>query len=288
MLQSASLRRIAIAFVCVSGASCAVETIVHDLNEREANRILEILADNEIDGTKTVIEGREVTYTVAVPAKARIDAIRILNYYEMPRRRDRGYTEVFKEAGLIPTSAEEKAKQLSAVEGEIERQIKIIDGIIDVQVQLVAPEESALRTTQDQHPPTTASVTVKYIPGAGGSKPLSEPQIQSIVAGGVESLTPENVVVVMTPASKVMPGKPGEVLGAPGGSRRTSNILLTIAMVAVVIFGLFLAFSQVQLNRTRGRLTRLQDQIQKARKKPLEAPAEGAPAGGEAQPPPGA
>ena len=64
-------------------------------------------------------------------------------------------TKRFLKAGLIPTSGEERAKFLAALEGEIEKQLKLIDGILDVQVQIVLPEESALAhsTRRKAHQP---------------------------------------------------------------------------------------------------------------------------------------
>ena len=273
MLKGMDLRYILIGLLTCTATGCAVEVLAHGLDEREANKIIELLADNDISASKMVVEGREISFNLTVPAKQRVDAVRLLNYYEMPRRRDKGYNEIFKESGLIPTSAEEKAKKLSALEGEIERELKIIDGIIDVQVQLVQPDDMALKTTQDQQSPTTASITIKYLPVTGGAKPLSEPQVQAIVAGGVENLTPENVVVVMTPASKTFQPRPGSEVVVPAPSRWQTLVLIG-ALMGIVLLGIGLAFSQMRLNSIRGRLVRLQDQIQKARtKKGDEAPA---------------
>ena len=66
--------------------SCGTETIVHNTDERQANRILEVLADNGIrDAAKTMVDtGREVYFTIAVPRSARLRAIRVLNDHELP------------------------------------------------------------------------------------------------------------------------------------------------------------------------------------------------------------
>lgn len=261
-------------------AACGVETIVHGLEEREANQIVELFADNDIPATKAMLDtGRTVSFSVTVPAKSRVEAIRLLNRHELPRRPDQGYTQVFKESGLIPTSAEEKAKKLAALEGEIERQLKLIEGILDVQVQLVMPEDSALRMTQDSQSATTASVTVKYMPGAGGTKPLSEPQVQAIVAAGVEKLTPDNVVVVMTPAGGAQARADGNRIEVRGtGLKKYSNAQLNIfaaGLIGVVLFlALWLIVAQIRLNTVRNRLNRLQNEIARARRRT----SEGAPA----------
>lgn len=253
---------------------CGVETVVHDLNEREANQIVEVLADRGITASKMrVQEGRNVVFQISVPSSVRLDAIKILNQNELPRRRDRGYQEVFQESGLIPTSAEERAKKLAALEGEIERQLKLIEGILDTQVQIVMPEDSALRTTQDAVPPTTASVTIKYMPDAQGKSPLSDQQVRTLVANGVEKLNPENVFVVLTPAIAVT--KKVEV-EATGGTwvhklaRKQLNMLAVAILGLILLLGVALVFAQVRLRTVRGRLIRLQTEIAKARRKPAE------------------
>ena len=250
--------------------------VVHQLNEREANLILELLADHEISGTKGELDnGRLIVYSVSVPRKSRLDAIRALNHNEMPRRRDMGYNEVFKDGGLIPTAGEERAKQMAALEGEIEKQLKLVDGILDAQVQLVLPEENALRTAQEVRVPTTASVTLKYLPGPGGAKPLSEPQIQAVVAAGAERLTPDNVVVVMTPAGgRYRHGGDSEaddsarLPGLRGLSSRQVSLLAIVLVSTILLLGLGLAAGQLRLRTVRGRLLRLQTEIARARRRP--------------------
>ncbi len=252
---------------------CASETIVHGVSEREANQIIEVLSDADIGASKiTNTSGRTVVYDISVSGSQRIDAIKILNEHEMPRRPSRGYADIFAESGLIPTSSEEKAKRLAALEGEIERQLRLIDGVLDVEVQIVSPEEGALRTTREQEPPTTASVTMKYLPRADGSRPVSEPEVQAVVAAGVEKLMPENVVVLMR---KVEPTGGGDkeakqtLFGARLSGKALSGAVIGVGAVFVLLL-LGIIFSQWQLRTVRGRLVRLQNEIAKARKKPTE------------------
>ena len=259
-------------FVLLS--ACGTETVVHGVNEREANHIIEVLADNDITTSKvTNATGRELVYDLAVSAGQRVEAIRVLNDHELPRRRDHGYADIFSESGLIPTSSEEKAKRLAALEGEIERQLKLIDGVLDVEVQIVSPEESALRTTKEQEAPTTASVTLKYLARADGSRPVSEPEVQAVVAAGVEKLMPENVVVLMR---RVEIANQAEKQRAPAvfGTRLNPKLMSSLVVGAGVLVALLvivLIFSQWRLQQVRGRLVRLQNEIAKARKKPAEA-----------------
>ena len=261
----------AAALVCTLWlAACGTDTVVHNLGEREANKIVELLSENDIGAQKVYTsDGRTTTYAITVGQKSRLEAIRLLNRFEMPRRPDSGYQEVFKEGGLIPTAGEEKAKHLAALEGEIEKQLKIVDGVLDVQVQLVQPEENALRTAQDVRSPVTASVTVKYLPGSGGAKPLSEPQIQAVVAAGVERLTPDNVVVVMTPTGPMSPkGSDREIERVQSRVKDKNFAIVGVVFVALIIgLASLLVMTQVRMRTVRGRLERLQSEIARARRK---------------------
>ncbi len=257
-------------------SACGVDTVVHNIDEREANQIIELLADNDIQATKNRIDnGRTVSYSVAVSPGDKLLAIKTLNRFDMPRRHDMGYNDVFKDSGLIPTSSEERAKQLSALEGEIEKQLKLVEGVLDVQVQLVIPEESPLRAMDEVKAVATAGVAVKYLPGAGGTKPLSEAQIQAIVAAGTEGLTADRVVVVMTPgggpsAKYALNPEAAETSGS--GLKRLSSLTLNIlgvfALIALLGLGALLSVTSMQLSAVRGRLSRLQNEVSKAKRKP--------------------
>ncbi|MEC9464191.1 MAG: hypothetical protein VX834_00285 [Myxococcota bacterium] len=255
--------------------ACAAETIIHGVDEREANRIVELLADSQINATKMVIDdGRTIKFNISVGANAKLDAIRLLNHNSLPRRPDKGYTEVFSEGGLIPTSAEEKAKKLAALEGELERQLKLIDGVLDAQVQIVMPTESALRTSEEQRPATTASVTLRYLPGAAGEKPLTESQLQTLLAAGVENLTPDKVYPILTPVSRsagaIAAATP---TGGPSGSwlaglsKKQVNMTTAAIICLILILCVLLVFYQLRLKSVRSKLMRLQAQIMKAQQR---------------------
>lgn len=256
--------------------ACGSEVVVHGVGEKEANLILEVLATNDVHAGKVMNSaGREVVYNISVSGGRAIEAIKILNQYDLPRRRDRGYHDVFAGSGLIPTSSEEKAKRLAALEGEIERQLKLVEGVLDVQVQIVVPEGSALRTTKEQTPLTTASVTVKYLPDARGGRPLSEPEIQALVAAGVEDLRPENVVVLMRATAPALSRAEREAAARPTGILRLGPQALDAVFVGLVglvgVLALLLLVSEWRVRTVRGRLIRLQNEIARARKKTPEA-----------------
>lgn len=280
-LLSRTLVFAALAALATTLFGCSIETVIHDINEKEANEIIVLLANHDIPSGKGIRDtGRQVFYSINVPTTKRDAALAILNDNDHPRRQIEGYGEVFADSGLIPTQAEEKAKEVRAIEGEIEKQLTLITGILDSQVNLVLPEESMLRTGQEARVPTTASVAVKYLPGKGGIKPLSEQSIRAIVAAGVEKLTQDHVVVVMTEARAMLPlGSCAEVSGSGGRgifgklSEKAQKLMLAAIVVLILILSLLLVFGQMRLRNIRGRLIRLQNEIAKARRKAPELAA---------------
>jgi type III secretory pathway lipoprotein EscJ len=139
----------------------------------------------------------------------------------------------------------------------------------------VIPEESPLRAMDEVKAVATAGVAVKYLPGAGGTKPLSEAQIQAIVAAGTEGLTADRVVVVMTPgggpsAKYALNPEAAETSGS--GLKRLSSLTLNIlgvfALIALLGLGALLSVTSMQLSAVRGRLSRLQNEVSKAKRKP--------------------
>lgn len=185
--------------------ACAKQELLHELEEREANEIVVLLDSNHIPCSKVLdAEGagggnKGPRFKIAVAASDANAAWKILTDHQLPRRKDTGYAEVFASSGLVPTASEEKAKMLTASQGEIARTLKSIDGILDARVHIVVPEDSILKVRDDEKTKATASVWFKYI-ARNGKPPVTEAQIADLVANSVEKLRPDQVKVIGTTA----------------------------------------------------------------------------------------
>ncbi len=186
-------------------AGCQTE-IQHGLNEKEANEILVVLERRGIATTKEKEEGgREITWKIAVPKAHAANAAMLLKENELPRPREAGF-EMFQRGSLIPTATEERAMFLKALSGELSRTLSSVDGVLDARVHINIPQKDELADTS-QRPKPSASVLLKYrvpAPEAGRKAPpppLSEEEVQSLVARAVQELEPKNVSVVMTSAA---------------------------------------------------------------------------------------
>jgi len=161
-----NVRSLAFAVAALSLAACAKQELLHDLDERDANEVVVLLDRHHISSQKLPdgeVGGNKGThYKIQVASGDSSDAWRILTENHMPQKKDNGYAEVFATAGLIPTSSEEKAKMLAAIEGELARTIKSMDGILDARVHVVIPEDSVLKVKEGDKVDATAAVWFQY------------------------------------------------------------------------------------------------------------------------------
>ncbi len=174
--------------------------VVAGLEELEANEILVVLRAKGIDGEKKKEEGRVVTFAVLVKDVDADDALRLLVANKLPRTRSQGLKEVYPPGGggLIPTRSEEKAKFLMAMQGEIERKLKSMPGIVQAHVSVVQPDKDIVRDLDTPPPPATASVAIVFNAiDERGSATVKEDEVRSLVAASIEDLRPQNVTVVM-------------------------------------------------------------------------------------------
>lgn len=227
---------------------CLKNELQSGLSEQEAQEIIVLLKMNGLDAARELVaHGKEApTYTVSVRGGNQnlVLAWRILQENGLPRQRVKGLEEVFSQSGLIPTASEEKAKMLVGLTGEITRTLKMIEGVVDARVHVVVPENSPLLDKSQWSPPT-ASVFLKH---RGPKPPLTEAEIKTLVAKGVEGLSPEQVAVVAKQQS-VLPQEYRGVDWYLGNQEITFAAVLLMLLAAITA-----AVQSVQLRRLRAQL----------------------------------
>jgi type III secretion protein J len=232
----------------VTTACTNMTTVVHGLDEFEANEILVVLEAKGIGGDKLIEEGRQVAYSVAVPGVDVQTAMRILVANRLPRSRSMGLKEVYPAGGggLIPTRSEEKAKFLMAMQGEVERKLKALPGVVHAHVSIVVPDKDIVRDLDTPPPPATAAVGLVYNPiDERGTASVTEPDVQRLVAASVEDLKAGNVQVVMKrnlPMNLVDIAAEGGSVDAPVAAASVLGIRVAdkrSAAKAMVLLGIF-------------------------------------------------
>ena len=113
--------------------------------------------------------------------------------------------EVMDQFQFGATEFERRMNRLRALQGELTRTIRQVEGVEDARVHIVLPEESLFIS---QRQPASAAVLVRMKPG----RTLSAEQVAAItylVAGSVEGLEPEAVTIV---------DSNGTVMSTPGSA----------------------------------------------------------------------
>ncbi|MBB2163080.1 flagellar M-ring protein FliF [Gluconacetobacter sp. 1b LMG 1731] len=179
-----------------SGQSMALLYGGVDLNE--AAHMVEDLTKAHIPN-RTNSDGTSIYVPQNQVASARL----LLAKDGLPSGGSVGYELFDKSATLTSTQFEQTINETRAMEGELERSIRLLQGVRNVRVHLVLPHRDLFST---QTSPSQASVVLDI--GRGGRiAPDGIQAIQNLVAAAVPGLRPQNISIVDTR---------GDVLAKPG------------------------------------------------------------------------
>lgn len=167
-----------------------------DLNE--AAHMVDDLTKAHIS-SQTSSDGTNIYVPQAQVASARL----LLAKDGLPSGGSVGYELFDKGATLTSTQFEQTINETRAMEGELERSIRLLQGVRNVRVHLVLPHRDLFST---QTSPSQASVVLD-IGRAARIAPDGIQAIQNLVAAAVPGLRPQNISIVDTR---------GDVLAKPG------------------------------------------------------------------------
>jgi len=214
-------------------AGCGGESVAHGLGERQANQVAVALDEAGIRATVRKEEGSEAAWRVDVPSGAVAAARRLLAERALPRQEGPGFAALLGQGGLVPTPAEERARILHALSGELARSVEAVDGVVEARVHLAPAPDDPLRAGAP--PVARAAVLVKVRAGQRPRVEPLQPGIQALVAGAVPGLDPGQVAVVLAEASPAIPALPDPprsplALGAGAASAALGLLLLAGAL----------------------------------------------------------
>ncbi|MCX5684031.1 MAG: flagellar basal-body MS-ring/collar protein FliF [Planctomycetota bacterium] len=164
----------------------AMALLYADLAPEEASRIVE-----KIRESGTPLELRAGGTAVYVPTD-KVYSVRLeMAGLGMPAGDQRGY-RLLDEEKLGTSPFTQRLNYRRALEGEIAKSIQVLDGVQAARVHIVRPESSLFG---GQEKASSATVVLRLKPGWRMS-PRNIAAVLHLVAGGVEGLKPEGVVVV--------------------------------------------------------------------------------------------
>jgi type III secretion protein J len=219
-------------------AGCSKLHLQGGLSEQDAQEIVVVLKENGLDAVLEreageSKEGPKFAVKVKGGDQNLVLAWRVLRENGLPREKEKGLADVFAGGGMIPTAAEEKARLLVGLAGEISRTLRSLEGVADARVHVVLPENSPL-LERSQWKPTTASVLLKH---TTPQPPLTEAQVKALVAKGVEGLENDQVAVVFKKV-EIKPQPPRDVAWYLGNQEVLIAALTLLALTSVTSLAL--------------------------------------------------
>jgi type III secretion protein J len=255
----------ALVLLAVVFGGCSVP-IASGLEETDANRVVVALEESGIAADKEADPGVEGHFRVLVVRDDAAGAASVLQQENLPPPRDPGVLDALGESSLVPSRTAEQAKLIAGTAGDLERSLRAVDGILSARVHLAVPPRDAF-SAEDKTAGATASVLLRF---RGATPPISQKDVQNLVAGGVNGLDPEKVSVVMTPApTSSRPLDRGLSRLGPVTVTRSSLTPLRwlvggVALVNLVLIGLLLALWS-RVRRTQAALEESRAQTSQAR-----------------------
>jgi flagellar M-ring protein FliF len=201
------------------GAGVAAVLVAVTMNLGEPKSLLYSNLDLKEAGTITAaLDQAGVKYEVKgdgstiLVGRDEVAATRLmLSSKGMPTAGSVGY-EIFDEANALgQTDFVQQLNRQRALEGELARTIRSLDGVTAARVHLVLPKRQLFEDEAEQ---PSAAVNI----GVGGREPSAEQvrAIQNLVAGAVPNLKPDRVTVVDQHAKTLSGGETGMAAEADG------------------------------------------------------------------------
>jgi type III secretory pathway lipoprotein EscJ len=223
--------------------SCSTSTSLATVaTEEEAIAILNVLHENGIDAHK-----EEVGEEGARRWKIALDpswfagssevamANQVLQDNGLPRPTYSGAP--VSDGGMFKDEATRKAEQLKEREADLQKKLRLLPGVVGVEVSIVEPEDSSINI--NAYPSTAAVLVVSK----DDPPNFDQGTIKGLVARSVPKLSADNVYVAIT----TKPAKP--LPWAEIGSRRRHKILDAVGIGIMIILASSLVVLLLQSRR---------------------------------------
>ncbi len=188
-------------------ASCdANRVIINNVDEREANEIVVLLASKGIVADKMVQVGNspgadntQLRFSISVGENESTSAMAFLNQNGLPRVQGTSLLNLFARQGLMSSQQEEMIRFQAGLSEQIANTIRRIDGVIDAQVQIAFPSSDAnvgVVPGANAVQKITAAVYVKHQGVLDDPNSHLVTKIKRLVASSVSGLELNDVTVI--------------------------------------------------------------------------------------------
>ena len=198
VLQRFGVGRLAVMIGVGAGAAALIAAILLNLGSQPNGLLYSNLDLREAGSITQQLEQSGIRYEVRgdgstiLVARDQVASTRLmLSGRGLPTSGSVGYEIFDSNNALGQTDFVQQLNRQRALEGELSRTIRSLDGVTSARVHLVLPRRQLFETESEQ---PTASITI----GVGGRQPTSEQvhAVQNLVAGAVPNLPPDRVTII--------------------------------------------------------------------------------------------
>ena len=246
---------------------CSYETVAYQQTDRDANHIIVQLAREGLDARRRPDDtSRTLRFKVDVPSDQMLDALEVLEKYNLPRVRVPDTKDILDRPHMIPTQPQLEAQRVAGIEGDIVNALRDLPRVVEVKAAVSIPRDNPLRDATEAIVHPKASVFVVYEPGQEHRPPVAPSEFKRFVQAKLPELTAEGVQVVLVANSAVaeveLPTgcEPESLLFGISVCQGSAKGLLNLVLVAAVAAGLLAGLAIIAVLRAmryRRDLTRL-------------------------------
>jgi len=186
-------RPFALLLVLTTFLACAgSEELLGGLDVQQAVEIVVALKNSGVAAEmERVASGRDEKYSISVSHSDRMSALRVLDEYHLPRRKEDSFESLTTGDAFVPNLREISQLRFDrALSVEVERALSALDGVVEVRAVI----RSQLVLDSGKPSPPTASVVIRYS-SKSGSQPFSTDDVKNTVAKSVPGLNPDAITL---------------------------------------------------------------------------------------------
>lgn len=207
MRKKIGLFPILLLFISLMMSSCENDqSVVNNVDEREANEIVVYLASKGIHAIKVEAPAAEIGgtastfYNIHVPENRLTESMAYLNQVGLPRQKGTSILQLFAKSGLVSSDKEEEIRYNAGLEEQLKNTIRKMDGVLDAEVNISFPMNEENVGIQEKKPRITAAVFVKHQGLLDDPNNHFETKIKRLLSGSIPNLSYEDVSVIVDKA----------------------------------------------------------------------------------------
>ncbi len=217
-----------ILFICLLGLSGCDSELVSNLSERQANEIVALLEQNNIDAQK--VKGDKGIFSIHVDKNYMSDAVDLLNTYNLPSAEHIEIADQFPSDAMVSTPLGEKVRLISAIEQRLGQTILEIDNVTSARVHLSYPITA---DTNENIIPPSVSVLLIYKNTVNEAEYIDK--IKRLIKNSLSTIKYEDIsVVIFKKIDTIRPSKP--VQSTPVWVFAVFGLLTVSVLILIVLF----------------------------------------------------